>query len=392
MSEAEGRRGLDAFGERIRGAVASGISALVAMQRPGGKFVYRSGSGIPANDRKYNIVRHAGTIYALLDCRSYATVDIAGPVVAALRWVEEDHLRPATIAGRTFIAVTSDDDGRNDHEEAKLGGTALYLLAALCAGEAAIYRYPLDFLRHLAGFLASMQRPDGGFHSKFNRKIGQPDPRFESLYYPGEAALALVHMHRLDPQGPWLHCAEAALLFLEEKRRGQKTVEADHWALIATAEYFKLRPYGDTDAARRISAHALQVVHSMVLELRAGGEREERGCFTHDGRTCPTSTRLEGLVAIAPHLDQLGRASGADGVDLPLKKGATFLLDSQIGQGERAGAIPRASVAWLAQNHVNDARRVDEVRIDYIQHAICGLKGVRERFAEKPAKAAAKMV
>lgn len=358
----------------LEAALSAGIAALLAMQRPDGRFVYRTGPHVRADESRYNILRHAGALYALVECRAWSARNPADAVAAGLRWVERNHLRPI-VRRRLMLAVASDDAGRGDYDVCKLGGTALFLLAAARATEEGMIAYPLAALRALGAFLIGMQREDGGFLSKYLRDARRADPSFASLYYPGEAALALLQLHRLDPEGPWLNAAESALDQLARTGAGATAVAPDHWSLIATARYLETQRPPEGDAQDRIRAHALRIVHVMLAEFE--GDPERGGCCTRDGRTCPTATRLEGLCAIAPHLS-IGDPALRTRVLAAIEQGAQFLLEAQIPDGVRAGGFPRTSNAWLAEPVRAPDRRAEEVRIDYIQHAICGLRGALE--------------
>jgi hypothetical protein len=360
------------FDTQVDQAIRRGVAALLAMQKEDGQFVYRTGTAVKEPDPKYNILRHAGATYSIIEGAAFAPGDVTSHVERGLRWVERDHLRPFLEAGELMLGVASDD--RTDHQFAsfKLGGTALYLIAALRAVETGMMIFPRSALRALGAFMRWMQQPDGGFGSKYHRHLGEIDPEFVSLYYPGEAALAFLYMHRADPDGPWLNSAERALSFLAKLRDGRDRVEADHWALVATALYFEVvgKPSGSVQTS--IANHAAQIVRSMLAEIEIEPTGVAEGCWTHDGRTCPTATRLEGLTTIWPYLKTIGSDEQLhDRVATAVIAGARFLMTAQ----RTDGGITRSSRVWLETHDLRNVSRADEVRIDYIQHTICGLIG-----------------
>ena len=105
------------------------------------------------------------------------------------------------------------------------------------------------------------------------------------------------------------------------------------------------------------------------------------GGFKPDGRTTPTSTRLEGLLAaytIFPEHDPLRLA-----IENAAMIGMDFLISAQIDVGPMAGAIPRGTKRIEApENQREEAfnRRLGEVRIDYVQHALSALLQIRTEF------------
>ena len=89
-------------------------------------------------------------------------------------------------------------------------------------------------MQALGRFVVFLQRDNGSFVSKYIAGRG-PAANWESLYYPGEAALGLIALYKADHSREWLVAAAKALAYLARSRAGLTTVPADHWALIATA-------------------------------------------------------------------------------------------------------------------------------------------------------------
>jgi hypothetical protein len=174
------------------------------------------------------------------------------------------------------------------------------------------------------------------------------------------------------------------MAYLARKREGKNLVEADHWALLATAKLLPLY-----DRCRQplpkaaIERHAVQICESILKSLPLKYDNSIRyGSFTEDGRTTPTAIRLEGLLAALSFLP-------ADYTDLRKKmvaainEGMQFLLRSQIQSGKHAGGIPRA-IHTLPEDHPQFKksfnRRATEVRIDYVQHALSAMLQYERSF------------
>ena len=140
--------------------------------------------------------------------------------------------------------------------------------------------------------------------------------------------------------------------------------------LDRTADELRLRGVG------AIVDHAVQICTSILNQAgRVPPNPTVYGCFTDDGRTTPTATRLEGLLAALTFLPQDQDALRKRIRD-HVNKGMSFLIRSQITGGQYAGAIPRG-VHPLPQTHPRFTlafnRRVSEVRIDYVQHALSAM-------------------
>jgi len=184
----------------------------------------------------------------------------------------------------------------------------------------------------------------------------------QSLYYPGEAALGFIALYEADHSHEWLTAAGKALGYLAKSRAGLSIVPADHWALIATA---KLLPYcedGGCGVSREeLIRHAVQVCESILRDQFKGSASVVLdGAFDPAGRTTPAATRLEGLLAA---MEFLPKGELRDRIESAIQRGISFLLRAQVTSGSEAGAMPGAI---LSREHDSS-----EVRIDYVQHALC---------------------
>jgi hypothetical protein len=239
-------------------------------------------------------------------------------------------------------------------------------------------------------FLLYMQKADGSFYSKYIPEKSGKDDSWTSLYYPGEAALGLLMLYEKDPSLDWLQAATNAVAYLAQKREGEKEVEADHWALLATARLLPVYERCRQPVPREtILRHAVQICES-ILNRRPRNYRdtEDYGCFTNDGRTTPTAIRLEGLLAVWRFLPDEYTIL-RERMRVAIDAGIQFLIRSQVGSGEYAGGIPRA-VRSLPESHpgFNKSfnRRVTEVRIDYVQHAVSAMLQYEQTFLSQQSK------
>ena len=280
------------------------------------------------------------------------------------------------------------DTKPNPHKRAKLGGAGLGLIA-LCNVERLVPgTIELDYMRQIGNFIQFLQNHDGSFSSRYSTKNGK-DRSWTSLYYPGEAALGLVYLYEIETddvyQKKWLSIATETLLYLERLRRNQavEKLEPDHWALLATA---RLLPKLDKDSVEYwlVYNHAIKVVHNMVSEVSDAALKEHNGCFTMDRRTCPTSTRLEGLINSLSFVKDYEVFIDEEAHKVvPLRQkmrhhielGVSFLLQSQqqTHHHNMKGAVP---VAYPVK-----AEEDEEVRVDYVQHSMSAIIAYEEHVA-----------
>ena len=379
----------DSFGEGLDGltipyfrgndrAPAVNPEALLAAAHRGGDYLARhlndDGSFNyiyePRRDRNgdgYNLLRHAGSCYALLEL--YRVSGELRYREAAQRGI--DHLltysRPPLPADSAagFEAIVSPG------EEAKLGGAALAILAILEHHDATGEGRWLDRARKLARFILFQQDDDGRFESKYF--YGKPDAKpFVSIYYPGEAILALTRLARIDGNARWLEAARRGADYLIDVRDAALPTDElphDHWLLMGLNELDTAT--GDP----RYLAHATRIGDAIL-----GAQRRDTpvpdwfGTFYDPPRSTPTATRSEALIA----MHRLATRNGKPGRPYltAMMSMAAFQLRCQLNE-TNSFHLPRPDRA-----HGGFRRSLTnfEIRIDYVQHNVSALLGLRERL------------
>jgi hypothetical protein len=359
---------MGSLGDSIDGAAAYLVRACDSF----GRFTYRENlDGVPLEPR-YNVLRHAGAIYALANYYDYSGDDAAGDaVLRGARYLLENHVKPLETK-REVLAVWSlpEEETRNGRPRAKLGGTALGLIALLEARRIDGEAVSLETLTALGGFLTFLQRPSGGFFSGYDEHFGM-DRSFVSLFYPGEAILALTLLYEYTQNRRWLSAASRGASFLIQERLHvpRERLPADHWLMIASARLQgHLSSLSDSALTReRLLDHNRDLAGQMLTEQSRVTESWAEGSFVADGRTSPTATRLEGLLALygwLPPEDPLRPE-----IRVAAAKGVGFLRRSQVSSGPSKGGITRA-LRKLNGEGGSFNRRQREIRIDYVQHAL----------------------
>lgn len=311
-----------------------------------GRFTYETSLDVALDDvvgrnyadspqEDYNLLRHNGAIYSLAlsyeRSRSRGGSGSGGSgnggtdnnndaVIAAMQravaYLKHETLPvPSGTDGHNFLPDqlapwerSDDKDPESTPRTAKLGGAGLALIAMGYMEHIVPGTTDTEYLRQVGNFIAALQNPDtGSFTCKYSYQKGAPDASWVSLYYPGEAALGMAVLAELeeptsDLRDKWVSVGTKALLYLEMLRRDQDLgdIEADHWALLATARILPLLLLDDSSSTVDywlVYSHGVRVARSMVAwnNNPPGRLIEHSGCFTFDRRTCPTATRLEGL-------------------------------------------------------------------------------------------------
>ena len=340
--------------------VRSGAEYLSRVISDQGRYVYMYHPADDRDDASYGWLRHAGATYALLE----AYEELGTPL----------YLAKAERALGYLKAHLVDDPGRqgkyildtNDEEQQKVGGAGLALIAF--AKDAAVTgkRDDLETMRALARTIIGQQYPDGHFraNSDLEDDSGKKRKR-EPVYYQGEAALGLMRLYAIDPQQAYLDAARKAadwVVHVRDVDVSQDNQEHDHWISYELNDLYRVaRDEAYVEHAYKIARAILDKQH------RAGNSPAPDWVGTfYEGQTTPGSTRLEAYAADIA----LSRVAGRP--DAWLLEPAREVAASMLGQQFSAD-----NDYWLpnpakASGGVRESLFVQDVRIDYVQHAMSG--------------------
>ncbi len=362
----------------VEKAIDRAAGYILRNTRDDGMFEYRINTDPTVKVKKrYNILRHGGTIYAMsMHYERYPDEAMLSAIKRAGKYLRDEAIGPLA-SDENLLAVWSKPQVNRSSKflEAKLGGAGLGLVALT-----SLEMFQPGFTSHndlikLGNFILFMQKEDGSFYSKYIPAAGGFQKNWHSLYYPGEAALGLLMLYELDRSKLWISSATKTLTYLANSRKNIINVPADHWALLVTEKLLSLEDIEELPIPReKLVIHAAQICQVILSAQIHDHERPEYiGGFTSNGRTTPTSTRLEGLLvarSILPADHSLQKK-----IDSAVEIGVDFLLRAQIKDGEYTGAFPMAVGKIRGTTHRAEKfnQRVTEVRIDYVQHALSAL-------------------
>ncbi len=247
---------------------------LARITDPRGRIRYHYDVASDREREQDNLLRHAGSIYALM--QAYALLHVPAWRAAGeraigylLRHTEVGTRSGPSGGGRARYVVSE----RRTGKVLKLGGSGLALIALAeqiaATGDS---RY-LPEARELARFLVSAQKQSGELASYLPYRPGDPVPDRASIYYPGEAILGLVRLHEVDPNPLWLSTARRAADWLIDVRDGGKRIDelvTDHWLMIAMSHL-----YAATRDPRYL-AHMQRMTSRIALELDATADAAAR--------------------------------------------------------------------------------------------------------------------
>jgi hypothetical protein len=360
-------------------AAVSDVALNLAIQRsktyiinaclPSGRFVYDIDDESGRILSKYNVIRHSGTIYSLgLYYESYPDPVVLNAMLRAGRFLKSTYISAANSdAGQgKILAIWSQPLGSVETPSASLGSLGLGLVALSEIEKLKPQLDSIDNLERIGRLILILQRKVGEFYGKFNNKDG-PIGENDSLYYPGEAALGLISLYEVSRSDQWLVAAGKALSYLAKSREGQTQVPPDQWALIATARLLPSYPESKCASSQsELVQHAIQVCNCIMNEqIHYDPDPELNGGFDPSGRTTPSAVRIEGLLAALEFLPESQRDLRSK-LEVTIRQGIQFLLRAQITKGRYLGGMP----GTIQVDPVHQFR-ASEIRIDYVQHALC---------------------
>jgi hypothetical protein len=363
--------------EGINDALKRSANYLVKHTKDSGMFDYRLNMNPHVKvKKKYNILRHAGTIYAMsMYYGLQPDENLRMSIERAGRYLQQHAIGP--IEGKeNMLGIWSKPEvnGTSTPPQVKLGGVGLGLVALLSIEKFHPGFTPQSDLKALGQFIVFMQKEDGSFYSKYIPSLKGRQDKWLSLYYPGEAALGLLMLYKQDPSEVWLKSAYRALKYLALRRKNRSRIPADHWALLATEQILSRSNHKLPISKELLINHAIQICETMLRDQVNNPYRPKyEGGFVKDGRTTPTATRLEGLLAALSFLPPKHEIRKR--IESSVTRGLSFLLKAQVKDGPFSGAIPRAVGTRDGRNAQIKKfnRRAYEVRIDYVQHAMSAM-------------------
>jgi hypothetical protein len=325
----------------------------------------------PANpeNSQYNMLRHAGTICAMVDLyelnHDKALLEKIQKAIPFLL----GNLR--NVRMKNHEALVAIDNG-----SIKLGANALAILALTKYMDAVQTREYLETVQKLARWIQATQSPQGQFLIHKQDLATQEISDFVSGFYPGEAIYALTLLYKIDRNNEWLDTAEKAAGYLIYVRDGGKStiqLSHDHWLLYGLNELYRLRPH------KIYYEHALKISSAILSAQRKDPAQDGAGSFDTPARSTPTATRVEGLCAVYRLVRDFGTKRELDLLFDGICLGIQFQLKTQV-TNEMA-----SDRKWplRAVGGFQDSPDIPGIRIDYVQHNVSSLLGAYRILKER---------
>lgn len=396
---------------RLLHAASLGGAYLAAHTKRDGRYEYEMDAATGKASGGYNAVRHAGTTYALLQLHRQralrapapagvvAPADVVAPALApALAPAPADVIDPAALDASVIAAadqglawlldktITDPSDPSRafqlDGKKVKLGGGALTLMAFVERLHITTPRPHADVetkAAQLARYLLSQQNDEGRFASYYAPSAAYEADARDSIYYPGEAVLALARYAALltkrgQDGAAYRAAAEKGARFLIDERHSALGVRVrmpvDAWLLLAIELLDRSAGANGYGAEDTLLVHAdriaSQIMREQYVEDRVPLPMRGARADTDFGSLVSTGSRMEALAAAsaiekrhAPSEHRARRAAIAN---------AAYGMRFQFNEERMFLTSPSARALGGVPNSVTDPR----IRIDGVQHNMSG--------------------
>lgn len=331
-----------------------------------GKMVYSYLPQKNVSEKKYNILRHCGTLYSMLETfELMPDPDLMVQIRSAIKYLISK-TESFSFQDHSCMALVEKDS-------IKVGGNALAIIAFAKYSQLRKSTKYLPTMQSLAKWIQLIQDDTGRFtvHKQaFSTGVASD---FVSGYYPGEAMLAMARLYQLDGNEEWLDVAERSAHYLINERDKHASVEDivhDHWLLYALNELYRERP------KPLYLEHIILIADAIVLKQIRDHNNEPKynGAYylPHPRpESTPTACRSEGLCAAYSLMRDLGIDEKTGPYLETIEAGLKFQLQTQF-RPETAMFYrnPRFCVGAFKRSLSRD-----DLRIDFTQHNLSSLIG-----------------
>ncbi len=273
---------------------------LISSVSADGKIRYQYYPSTDKDSSSYNLLRHGGTTYSILqayDRTRHEPYRLAAEAAIGYLFARtREDVRQGPYGGGPTKWIVS-PGGKN-----KLGGAGLGLVMLDAYGESTgDYEKYREEARKFGNFLVASLKEDGEFiYFPSLTPDGPITDKDDSAYYPGEAILGLTRLYSWDPNPQYLDAARRAsdwLIDVRDKGKDEKRLANDHWLMIALSYLY------DATGDERYVEHSLNLARTVKYQYDKNIPTSEefidfRGGYYNPPRSTPAATRGEGLVAV----------------------------------------------------------------------------------------------
>lgn len=328
-----------------------------------GKFIYSFLPDLNKREKRYNILRHAGTVYSMVE--TYELMPDKKLLEEIKQTIEYliGKVKPWEVNSKKVKVVV-------ERDTMKVGGNALAIVALAKYTEVTKDQSYVPLMQELASWFGEIKKENGDFLVyKQTYSTGEMSS-FISGFYPGESILSLTRLYQIDKNEQWLDVAEDTaqyLINIRDKGKTHDTIAADHWLLYALNDLYR---YRKKDIYLN---HSFFIAEAIMRKQIVDSKQNEKyliGSYrTDSGRSMgstPVACRSEGLGATYRLAKDYGYNEIADKIIESIKLGVQYQLQMQF----RPETVMYFKRPNLVLGAVNANLRKYQLQNDYTQHNI----------------------
>jgi hypothetical protein len=356
---------------------------LISSMSPEGKIRYNYRVNQDRDSSSYNLLRHGGTTYSLLQMYDRTRHEpYLRAAKKAFEFLFKECRRDVRQGPRGPFGADQGDSWwiLSPGKQNKLGGAGLALVAidqyVEATGDTETYREEaLGFGR----FLVASMKEDGEFiYFPSLTPDGPPTSKDDSEYYPGEAIYGLARLYSWDPNPLWLETAKHGanwLIDVRDKGKSAKRLANDHWLMLGLSFLYQ---YTRDEKYLTHSLALVDAVNHQYEKNRPAWKEfwDFQGGYYDPPRSTPAATRGEGLGAVLQTCAIAGRDC----------KHVRFLLEETV-RHENLSQYDPVTNYWMKRQGRsfggwNGGLLDPDVRNDFVQHNMSSALGL-ERVLRK---------
>lgn len=329
-----------------------------------GKYIYSYLPEKNEKEKRYNILRHAGTTYAILETHELMPdKELLKRAESAINFLI-NRVKDFEINGTPVSAVIEKDT-------VKLGGNALGIIMLAKYTQVTGNLNYLPLMQSMARWICAAQDESGEFIIHKQGFTTNEVYDFTSGYYPGEAILSLIRLYQIDGNEEWLNCAELAAQYLIEVRDKDADIDTvihDHWLLYALDELYRQRP--QDLYLNHVLLISESIVKSQIIDDKEHPAWNGAYRLPHIRlESTPTACRSEGLGAAYRLFHDHGYDTEAAKVKTAIEEGIRFQLQTQL----RPESVVNYENKNLCLGAFQRGLKKHDLRIDFTQHNISSI-------------------
>ena len=332
---------------------------------PDGSYIYRylPEADIVAND--YNILRHAGATNSMLELYEITgDKELLEKARLSIGYIQR-FTKECRIDGVPYQCVVDEPEYL-----VKLGGNALAAIVISKYIQVSNDTTLLPFLEKVVKYITYSQKDNGNFYPHIVEFYTGTIRNSESVYYPGEAMLALLMTYKINKDPGLLQSAEKAADYIINVRDKDKTVDDinhDHWFIYAVNELYRI------DKNQVYLNHAYKIADAMVKRQTLNSDFPDYiGSFSGSLGSTSAATRSEALFTVFNLAQYAGDNKRAEKYLKSLKKGVKFQLVNQyVPETVIYMRDPQQALGGFKGSYYSG-----EIQNDYVQHNLLSIIGL----------------